>query len=117
MRDIGQGQTVKILVTAKVRELISKVVHVPPEESVTVSHICCWLMYNSLQSERIQYMQLCEQNITHVWRKQAFDSLMGSEAVGPPSGINKPLFQVNCAVLIIDRLVPFRSSSDVTRND
>jgi hypothetical protein len=47
MRDIGQGQTVKILVTPKVRELIRKVTS--SEKELDLSQICCWLMYNSLQ--------------------------------------------------------------------
>ena len=41
----------------------------------------------------MQYMQLCHQNIAHVWRKKAFAALLVSHAVAPPSGTNKPLFQ------------------------
>lgn len=49
MRDIGQGQTMKVLVTPKIRELIHKVARVSSKEPLNLSHICCWLMHNSLQ--------------------------------------------------------------------
>jgi len=36
-----------------------------------------WLVINSMRSERVQFNQLCIQNISNVWRKKAYQVLLG----------------------------------------
>ena len=38
--------------------------------------VAAWLVINSMRSERIQFNQLCIQNVSNVWRKNAFKTLL-----------------------------------------
>jgi hypothetical protein len=45
------------------------------DEKVLVD-VAAWLVINSMRSERIQFNQLCIQNVSNVWRKNAFKTLL-----------------------------------------
>ncbi len=38
--------------------------------------VAAWLVINSMRSERIQFNQLCIQNVSNVWRKNSFKTLL-----------------------------------------
>ena len=38
--------------------------------------ITAWLVINSMASERVQFDQLCHQNLAHIWRRNAWASLV-----------------------------------------
>ena len=39
-----------------------------------------WLVLNAMRSERVQFDQLCTQNLCNVWRKNAWDDLLSGHA-------------------------------------
>lgn len=39
-----------------------------------------WLVINSMRSERVQFNQLCIQNISNVWRKKAYEVLLSEHS-------------------------------------
>jgi len=41
-------------------------------------NVTAWLVVNSMRSERIQFNQLCIQNVSNVWRKKAFKTLLAN---------------------------------------
>ena len=43
--------------------------------------VTAWLVLNQMRSEKTQFNLLCEQNVSNVWRKRAFRSLVNSRAV------------------------------------
>lgn len=43
-----------------------------------LENITAWLLINSMRSERIQYNQLCAQNLSNIWRKVAQNELRES---------------------------------------
>ena len=44
-----------------------------------------WLIVNSMRVERVQFNQLCVQNVTNVFRKVAFREIAAAEAAGSAS--------------------------------
>ena len=42
------------------------------------SAVVAWLTFNSIKSEQLQYLALCQQNISYAWRRTAFTDLMTS---------------------------------------
>lgn len=42
--------------------------------------ISAWLVLNAMRTERVQFDQLCRQNICNVWRNNAWDELLGGHA-------------------------------------
>jgi len=92
MRDIAQGQTIHVLVIPEILQLIRNITQCGSVPSL--DDICCWLMWNSLESEQMQYTQLIEQDVSYVWRKQAMQALLASTAMCEPgTGLNAPFFQ------------------------
>ena len=47
-----------------------------PEEKKVLIDVSAWLVINSMRSERIQFNQLCIQNVSNVWRKNSFKTLL-----------------------------------------
>ena len=101
MRGINKGQTIHLMLIPEVCDLIGrelgKINHFSavtgdiPESngSHVVSSrysrdhvqqvlvdINTWLVINSMRSERVQFNQLCIQNIANVWRKKAYQVLL-----------------------------------------
>jgi hypothetical protein len=42
-----------------------------------ISAVAAWLTVNSMRSEKVQFLQLCLQSLSNVWRKKAFEVLLG----------------------------------------
>merc|ERR1711865_321395 len=85
MRGLGKGQRIKMMVVKEVAELIRKssLKMKVDEEKMTelrrpLVESVAWLITNSMRSEMMQYLQLQTQMITNLWRKSAFQTLMGS---------------------------------------
>lgn len=119
MRGISRGQSVHILIIPEVQDLIERTcacLRSPEQQqlsaavlaecrastaSVTGHHhshatrasvlgdITAWLLVNSIRSEHTQHNQLCIQNISNVWRKEAFITLR--EAHDKGMFVRKPL--------------------------
>lgn len=84
MRGIGMGQKIHVYIIPEVRELISRELQ---QANFTVSahlrdhtleDVVAWLIVNSLRSEQTQWTMLCVQNISNLYRKNAFRCLHDS---------------------------------------
>eukprot|EP00755_Sulcionema_specki_P005608 Sspe_Gene.33212::Locus_16237_Transcript_1_1_Confidence_1.000_Length_12018::g.33212::m.33212 len=97
MRGIGAGQTVNLIIIPEVYDLIVRelasagqpiqaspiqnsawCVDEPLIREVLVGCVC-WLIINSMRTEKLQYNQLCIQKIANIYRKSAFDTLMSTQ--------------------------------------
>lgn len=112
MRGIGKGQTITALVIPEVSRLI-KAELASPTKSWPVD-IVSWLTVNSMRGERMQYKQLCTQEIGHVWRRRAFESTASFLQVW------KVLVMLQCLYCVLsvvpwpqqaERVVPFQAGS------
>jgi hypothetical protein len=88
MRGIGKGQTITLLVTPEVSDLIAKQVSIGAtgapyahgvgdltKESFFKDTIS-WLVINSMRVDSVQYNLLCEQSVSNIWRKRCFSNLV-----------------------------------------
>lgn len=106
MRGINKGQTIHLLLIPEVCDLISReLMKVGKHSKITsfvptlgdsdyfnsrnvnlsdhaiqdiLIDINAWLVINSMRSERVQFHQLCLQNISNIWRKSAYATLLKS---------------------------------------
>eukprot|EP00760_Papus_ankaliazontas_P003017 PhM_4_TR11378/c0_g1_i1/m.4426 len=83
MRGITRGQTINIFVIPEVKELMCRELRTAkqniPETAdlpLRLQSITAWLVINSMGSERLQFNQLCIQNVQNVYRKKAFTNLL-----------------------------------------
>ena len=78
MRQIGVGQRIHLLVIPEVMALIQRELSLneQPLRDQLVVHVAAWLTVNSMRQERLQFYQLCWQNLHNVWRKRAFHTLL-----------------------------------------
>jgi Ca2+-binding EF-hand superfamily protein len=101
MRGINKGQTVHIMIIPEVKDLIIrelgrgkagqkdfshwKLAAENAADKVAVRHVLCdisaWLVVNSMRSERVQFNQLCIQNVANVYRKGAFGHLLSGHTL------------------------------------
>lgn len=100
MRGINKGQTIHILIIPEVKDLIQRELARGRRQSsaaVAISHwenhtswqamqqvlrdISAWLVINSMRSERVQFNQLCLQNVSNVYRKGAFSHLLAGHTL------------------------------------
>ena len=79
MRGIGAGQKIHVLIIPEVVELMHRelknvsISSSSSESSVHVlENIAAWLIINSLRSEQVQWTMLCIQNVSNLYRKNAF---------------------------------------------
>ena len=114
MRGLGQGQTVQLLIVNEVLELVREAeeasqpklasgdvphqggaaqavepaTHIHLEVATQLNAVVAWLVTNSMKSERLQQLQLFDQSVASVWRKQAFDLLLSAKVPKPkgPTG-------------------------------
>ena len=49
--------------------------------------MAAWLQLNEMRAAKLQFLQLCSQNIKNVWRKVALDSLMASSGIEGLDGV------------------------------
>ena len=82
MRGIAKGQKIHLLIIPEVRALVgrelrSAAIPVAGDDDIKLmlQNVAYWLLINSMRTERIQYNQLCVQNVANVWRKQAYKTL------------------------------------------
>ena len=105
MRGIGKGQQITVLVIPEVQELMFRQLRklaagavelgaggdgggLPPAAAASefvgpaqrLRDISAWLVLNAMRSERVQFDQLCTQNMCNVWRKNAWDELLAGHA-------------------------------------
>ncbi len=73
MRGIGKGQTIHLYIIPEVLKLIKKEA---PDSGSMQRNVAAWLTINSMRSEKLQFMQLCVQNLKNVWRKRAYETLL-----------------------------------------
>jgi len=104
MRQIARGQTIHLLVIPEVRDLMgrelrkalpalsasseaivpaivnSEVVGNASPDAVrkVLQDINAWLVINSMRTERVQFNMLQVQNLTNIWKKNAYSTLLGS---------------------------------------
>lgn len=94
MRGIGKGQTIHLLVTPEVADLIAKNVSLGSTGRPAVSsnnngfgdvrgdptrflkEVLSWLVINSMRVDGVQYSLLCEQSVCNIWRKSSFNFLL-----------------------------------------
>lgn len=83
MRGIARGQTIQLFIIPEVATLIRRELAAAGYSSTavgggeqTLRDVTAWLTINSMRSERVQFNQLCLQNVANVWRKKAFNSLL-----------------------------------------
>ena len=98
MRGIGKGQTIKVLVPPEVEELICTSTALALGQAPAaytaafgrlkggartqqlLKNVVGWLNLNTMRSELLQFGLLCEQSLSNVWRKVAFNQLVQSHA-------------------------------------
>ena len=103
MRGINKGQKIHLLIIPEVRdlmlrelgskattttttkadgrtevltELLDWLSNSPAAVRTVLTAVNAWLIINSMRSERVQFNQLCIQNVANVWRKEAYSSLL-----------------------------------------
>ena len=85
MRGIGNGQKIKVLIIPEVKELMHRELAIinagrdaaaAAVERRTLEDICAWLVVNSARSEKTQWSMLCLQNVSNVYRKNAYSTLL-----------------------------------------
>ena len=91
MRQIGVGQRLHLIVIPEVRALIQRELRLSDAELQRglLRHVSAWLTSNSMRMERLQFFQLCQQDLHNVWRKQAFATLVRDtdDADSQPAGL------------------------------
>jgi hypothetical protein len=91
MRGIGKGQTITLMITPEVSDLIRKQVSIGATGKPYVQGIgdlsnsesflrdvISWLVINSMRVDGIQYNLLCEQSVANIWRKRCFAVLLAT---------------------------------------
>eukprot|EP00466_Bigelowiella_natans_P001199 jgi/Bigna1/76726/fgenesh1_pg.43_\ len=76
MRGIGKGQTLEVVVIPEVKKLMEEqLAKVKSPGGDWQTKVAAWLYVNSMALEKLQFMQLCIQNLHNIWRKKAFAEL------------------------------------------
>ncbi len=76
MRGLSRGQTLHLLIVDEVMKLIKDVC----DSGDVRNDVIAWLVVNSMRSEKLQHLALCQQELTTLWRKTAFRALLDSSA-------------------------------------
>ena len=85
MRQIGVGQRVHLFIIPEVAKLIQRELRLLDGwEAHMVVHVAAWLTTNSMRMEKLQFYQLCWQDLHNVWRKRAFHTLL-ADTTNPSS--------------------------------
>ena len=91
MRQLGQGQTLRVIVNGEVLNLI-KELRIPPSEAEAAgadpvgldalrTRAVAWMLANQMKSEELQNIALSQQSLRNVWRRRAFRDLLLSSAL------------------------------------
>lgn len=87
MRGIAKGQTITVLVIPEVAQLIKRQLAratpdgapppaSSPSQAQLLQDVSAWLTLNSMRTERVQFDQLCAQNLATIWRQNAWSQLL-----------------------------------------
>lgn len=123
MRQIGKGQTVKLLIVKEVWELIKSVKTesspivldigklTDTDKIMILNDTMTWLTINSMHTEQLQSLTLANQQLMNVWRSECLSQLLSSE--GPAENQcsrfhgNPSSQQVEAISLELPRLLEF----------
>ena len=84
MRGLGIGQKIHVYIIPEVQELMKRelksavITNTKRNDDHVLEDISAWLIVNSLRSEQTQWTMLCLQNISNLYRKNAFRCLRKS---------------------------------------
>ena len=129
MRGIGNGQGIRLFIIPEVGELIHREMRAAGEsmdEGATQSVLKCvvaWLVVNSMKMEQIQWSMLQMQNISSIWRKNAFQSILRNTRSyhedACAAAHMKPVLRSSdiAAQLAISRLLPAGAERDALELD
>eukprot|EP00949_MAST-11_sp_MAST-11-sp1_P002253 g2253.t1 len=92
MRGIGRGQTVHLFIVPEIKRLIRK--SLPRLTNHMEDDVAAWLLLNGMKAEKLQFLQLCTQNMQTIWRKEALNNLLSSSGVSidgfqAPRGVDR----------------------------
>ena len=92
MRQIGVGQRVHLFVIPEVAKLIQRELRLDDDalQRGMIVHVAAWLTSNSMRMEKLQFYQLCWQNLDNVWRKRAFRTLLTDTANTASHPVHSP---------------------------
>jgi hypothetical protein len=93
MRGIAKGQTLTMLVIPEVQQLMKRQLNrarasstagaataspdgASQSQSELLQDVTAWLTLNSMRTERVQFDQLCAQNLSTLWRHNAWTQLL-----------------------------------------
>ncbi|CAK9023297.1 unnamed protein product [Durusdinium trenchii] len=88
MRGIGRGQSICLYIIPEIEELISRdlgLAHLPqlPRFSTlgdrhkgVLDAVACWLLCQSMRTEKVQYAMLQLQNLANIWRRSSLAVVM-----------------------------------------
>ncbi|CAE8615816.1 unnamed protein product [Polarella glacialis] len=89
MRGIGRGQRICLYIIPEIEELISRdmgqacLTQLPNFSTLGNRHkgvldaVACWLLCQSMRTEKTQYAMLQLQNLANIWRRSSMDVIMG----------------------------------------
>jgi hypothetical protein len=87
MRGIGAGQRIHLFIIPEVHNLIQREFQAAVEGSAceesgsnVLESVVAWLVINSMRTEQTQWSMLCVQNISNIYRKNAFARIATSVA-------------------------------------
>jgi hypothetical protein len=72
MRGLGRGQTLHLFIVDEVYELIGRV----SKSDSLLNDVIAWLIVNSMRSEKLQHLALCQQQLQNVWRKRVCNTIL-----------------------------------------
>ena len=81
MRGIGKGQCIHLLTVPEIKRLMDKELGADIVTGKVEVDVAAWLQLNGMKAEKLQFLQLCAQNMQTVWRKVAFEGLLASSGV------------------------------------
>jgi hypothetical protein len=85
MRQIGQGQTLTLYLIPEVTNRMQDELEMSNSRSTNaLVDVPAWLLLNSMKMEALQFIQLSQQELQNVWRKEALSKLL-HEATTPKS--------------------------------
>lgn len=88
MRGIGRGQSICLYIIPEIEELISRdmglasLPQLPKFSSLGSRHkgvldaVACWLLCQSMRTEKVQYAMLQLQNLANIWRRSSLTVVM-----------------------------------------
>ncbi|CAE7315182.1 unnamed protein product [Symbiodinium natans] len=88
MRGIGRGQSICLYIIPEIEQLISRdigLAHLPQlpgfatlgnRHKGVLDAVACWLLCQSMRTEKVQYAMLQLQNLANIWRRSSLAAVM-----------------------------------------